>query len=70
MEDHYEITEQDIEGMLRYLKYFHPENANRDYAQEMLEYLRAGYQRLALTDPKALDDLYDAFEKSKARPEQ
>ena len=65
MADHYQITDKDIEGMLHYLQVFHPENANQDYAVEMLEYLKAGYQRLALTDPNALDDLYEAFEKSK-----
>ena len=64
----YKITEQDIEGMLQYLRVFHPENANEDYAVEMLEYLKATFHRLALTDPDALDELYQAFEKSRTNP--
>lgn len=64
----YEITEKDIEGMLKYLRVFHPENANRDYAVEMLEYLKATFHRLAFTDPDALDELYTAFEKSRTNP--
>lgn len=65
MTEQYQITEQDIEGMLKYLQVFHPERANRKDATEILTYMRASYHRLALTDPDALDELYDAFEKSK-----
>lgn len=65
MADQYEITEKDIESTVNYLKIFHPENATREFAVEMLEYLKASYHRLASTNPDALDDLYEAFEKSK-----
>lgn len=61
----YEITEEDIQGMLRYLKAFHPENANREFAEEMLRYLKAASRRLALTDPDALNELYEAFQKER-----
>lgn len=64
----YKITEEDVEGMLQYLRVFHPENANREYAVEMLEYLKATFHRLALTDPDALHELYEAFEKSRTNP--
>lgn len=57
----YKITEQDIAGMLNYLRVFHPENANRDFAVEILHYMKAGYRRIALTDPDALDSLYVEF---------
>lgn len=57
----YKITEQDIQGMLKYLKVFHPENANRDFAEEMLRFFKAGYRRMSLTDPDALDKLYEEF---------
>jgi hypothetical protein len=57
----YEITEEDIQGMVKYLKVFHPENANHEFAKEMLHYLKATYHRLALTDPDVLDELYDEF---------
>lgn len=61
----YEITEEDIQGMLRYLEAFHPENANREFAEEMLRYLKAASRRLALTDPDALDELYESFQQTR-----
>lgn len=60
----YEITEQDIESTIKYLQIFHPENANREFAIEMLEYLKASLHRLALSDPDALDNLYSSFTES------
>ena len=66
MSKEYEITEQDIEGMVKYLQVFHPERATREDAIEILEYMKASYHRMALTDPDALEKLLDAFEKSKA----
>jgi hypothetical protein len=60
----YKITDKDINGMLNYLRVFHPENANREFAKEMLEYMKASYRRLALTDPGALDELYESFKQS------
>lgn len=54
----YKITEKDIESTVNYLRIFHPENANREFAVEMLEYLKATTHRLALTDPRTLDELY------------
>jgi hypothetical protein len=65
MSSGYEITEEDIQGMLRYLKAFHPENAKREFAEEMLRYLKAMSRRLALTDPDALEELYDAFQQTR-----
>ncbi len=61
----YEITEKDIESTIKYLSIFHPENANREFAVEMLEYLKTTYHRLALTDPESLEKLYETFTMSK-----
>ena len=33
----YEINEEDIKAVLRYLKIHNPENADRDYAVQLLE---------------------------------
>lgn len=64
----YEITEQDIESTIKYLQIFHPENANREFAIEMLEYLKASVHRLAVTNPDELDELYRSFtDSSKSR---
>ena len=62
----YEISDEDIDSVVRYMKIFHPEkNADRDYAKEMLEFLKADYHIKSLTDPKALDELFKRFEASK-----
>lgn len=61
----YEITEKDIDSMLNYLKIFDPKNANREYAEEFLRYLKAASRRLAFTDPDAIEELYKAFVDSK-----
>lgn len=61
----YKITEEDIQGMLKYLKAFHPENADREFAEEMLQYLKAASRRLALTNPDTLEELYNEFTSEK-----
>ena len=63
----YEITQRDIDAMLNYLKIFDPKNANREYAEEFLRYLKAASRRLVLTDPDAIDELYKAFVDSKKK---
>jgi hypothetical protein len=63
----YEVTEKDIEGMLKYLHIFHPDNANRDFAIEFLKYWKTVYRRIGSTDPDALDKLYEAFEQSRSK---
>ncbi len=65
MDERYEPTEKDIESVINYMRIFHPENASREYVVELLDFMKAGYHRLAFTDPDALDDLYEAFEKSR-----
>jgi len=61
----YQINEKDIEAMVNYLHIFHPENANRAYAVELLNYLRASARRLAFTEPEALNQIYSDYERSK-----
>lgn len=61
----YEINEKDIQGMLKYLEVFHPENANHEFAEEMLRYLKAASRRLAVSDPDTLDKLYEDFQQSR-----
>ncbi|MDB5177675.1 MAG: hypothetical protein JWO61_58 [Candidatus Saccharibacteria bacterium] len=63
----YEINEKDIRGILKYLEVFHPENANHEFAEEMLRYLKAASRRLAFADPDALDELYESFVTSKRK---
>lgn len=62
----YEINEKDIESTINYLRIFHPENANREFAIEFLKYWKAIYRRVGAIDPDLLDDYYEAFAKSKS----
>jgi len=61
----YEVNEKDIQGVLKYLELFHPENANHEFAEELLRYFKAASRRMALTDPDALDKLYEEFTSGK-----
>lgn len=65
MTEVYKITEQDIEGTMKYLQIFHPKHATKDDAIELLEYMKVTVHRLAVTDPEALEELYQALKKSK-----
>ena len=62
----YKITDEDIEVMLRYLTILHPDNANKEFAENMLRYWKAQYRQLAVNnlDTGALDKLFDAYQKS------
>jgi hypothetical protein len=61
----YEISDEDIDTVVRYMKIFHPEKASREYAKAMLEYCKADFHNMSLTDPKALDDLFERYEATK-----
>lgn len=69
MEDFYEISDKDIDGMLSYLRIFEPENATQEYAVEFLKYLKIGYRRTGRVDPDELPELLKAFKKSKTNQE-
>lgn len=54
----YEITDKDVEAVVRYLEIYHSENANEDFAIKLLEATKAGIHQVALSDPDQLEDLY------------
>lgn len=56
--DKYEITEADIDAMVRYLKINDPENATSEVAIKTLEDLQAGFHELAHSNPKLLEKWY------------
>jgi hypothetical protein len=58
-------TEDDIDGVMRYMKIFHPEKANRDYCEALLEYWDLTLKHMALNNPEDLEKIYEAFEASK-----
>lgn len=55
--ERYEISDEDIEVAMRYLKYHDPENASRDDAIAMLQELQAGFHGMAHSDPERLAEL-------------
>ena len=58
----YQINEEDIEKALRQLLRDDPENANREYAIQMLEGMHAFAKGAAASDPKTLEELEKALE--------
>jgi hypothetical protein len=54
----YEISGQDIDSVLKYLKLNDPENATPEKAIAMLEDLQAGIHMLAHSNPELLEKLY------------
>lgn len=62
----YQISDEDIDGVVRYMKIFHPEKANRDYCKALLESFQAGVivglRQIALTKPDDIEELYEKYE--------
>lgn len=59
----YEITEKDIDAVVKWLEAYHPEKATRDYATEMLLALKASYRKLASLDLDTLEEIYKDLDK-------
>lgn len=55
---------KDIDAVLNYLKIYHPEKADRNYAAAFLDYLQSKIHDLALNDPDELEKIYSLFEKN------
>ena len=58
----YKITEKDIDAVVRYLEIYHPNNANREYAQAMLEYIKSGLRKIAHDNPDNIEAMYENYE--------
>jgi hypothetical protein len=54
MKEGYEVSEQDIEVALRWLKYNDPEHATREQALALLKDLQSGFHNMAHRDPEKL----------------
>ncbi len=65
MSDTYEISEQDIESVMHYLKTHEPEKATRENAIAMLEDLRAGVHSMAHNNPELLEQLQQELSENK-----
>jgi len=60
----YQITDEDIDTLVRYLAVYHPENANREYAQRMLESTKSALHQIAVNNPDDIEALYEQVEAS------
>jgi hypothetical protein len=61
----YEINDHDIESVLRYLKYYDPENATSEKAISLLEDLQQGLHGMAHHNPELLDKLQKMLDQEK-----
>lgn len=60
----YQITDSDIDAMMRYLEIYHPENANREYAQGLLEHTKSALHEIAKNNPDDIEAMYEVYEQS------
>lgn len=61
----YQITEKDIDVVLRFLKATDPEHATPEMAIEILEHLHTTFHTMSHTDPDALEKIYEDLKKQK-----
>ncbi len=64
MNDSYEINEEDITKVIKYLEFHDPENANREYAIEFIEAMQAKSNEIARTDEELAEEILN-FTRSK-----
>ena len=59
----YKITDEDIQGMLNYLKHHHPEQATQEHALAYLEWFKAKGREISVNDPtnSDIEEMYQLF---------
>lgn len=65
MADHYEISEKDIDSVLKFLELTDPEHAMPEMAIEILETMQASVHELAHDDPELLVKIYEQVKNNK-----
>lgn len=65
MEEAYEISEKDIQSVMRYLETHDAENATREKAIALLEDLHAGVHSMAHNNPELLEQLQKEIEENR-----
>jgi hypothetical protein len=63
MADDYQISEEDIDVMLKNLEFSDPKNATRENAKAKLEEIQAGLHGIAHTDPEKFFKIKDQIDK-------
>ncbi len=61
----YQITEKDIDVVLRFLKATDPDHATPEMAIEILEQLHTTFHTMSHTNPDALAKIYEDLKKQK-----
>ncbi len=59
MNDNYEINEDDIQKVIKYLEFHDPKNAGREYAIEFIEAMQVEGNEIARTDEKLAEAIRD-----------
>lgn len=66
----FHITDEVVDKVVRLMKVIDPEKANPEYCRAMLEYYQSqvveGLRQTALSDPDAIEALYEAFKKQQS----
>lgn len=57
----YEITDQDIQSVVKWLKDRDPENANEEFAKEMLLSLKLSTRNFSFAKPDDIEEIYEKF---------
>lgn len=60
----FQITDEHIDALVRYLAIYHPENANREYARLMLESTKSAFHQIAINNPDDIEALYEQVQKT------
>ncbi len=61
----YEITDEQIEVMLRYLQNFHPEQATREFDENWMRFWKAKIRDTSVKnlDNDTMEEMFEAFTK-------
>ena len=66
----FHITDEVVDKVVQLMKVIDPEKANPEYCRAMLEYYQSqvveGLRQTALSDPDAIEALYEAFKKQQS----
>lgn len=65
----YQITDEDVDAVVRYLEIYNPERASREYARAMLEYIKSGLHGVARNNPDDIEAMFEAYEQSRPQEE-
>jgi hypothetical protein len=63
MGDDYQISEEDIDVMLKNLEFSDPKNATRENAKAKLDEIQAGLRGIAQTDPEKFFKIKNKIDK-------